>query len=161
MKALPCAALAAALGLGACSSSGSGSGTSTSTTVKQTIPTNADATPSGTVSSYLGALSRHDYTLAKMFLRPKVETSIVNAAGSGFEHLGSLVDIKVGAAQTGKQFRPTVDGDSFNKDVQFARVTVSYTATFTSGSGSGPQSRIVTLGENVHSKWTILAIRTS
>jgi hypothetical protein len=125
------------------------------------MPANADATPSATVSNYLGALSRHDYTLAKMFLRAKVETSIVDAAGSGFEHLGSLVDIKVASTKTGKEFRPTVDGDSFTKDVQFAQVAVSYTATFTSGSGSGPQSRVVTLGENVHSKWSILAIHAN
>jgi hypothetical protein len=161
MKAVPCVALAAALGLGACSSSGSGSGTSTSTTVKQTLPTSADTTPATTVSSYYGALSRHDYTLAKMLLHPKVEKSIVAAAESGFEHLGTLVGIKVGTVETGKQFRPSAGGSTFAKDVQFAQVTVSYTATFTSGSGSGPQSRVVTLGENAHSRWLILAIRTS
>ena len=161
-KVIPVAAVAVALGLGACGSSDSGSGSSTSTTAKQTVPASADATPAATVSSYLGALARHDVSLAMEFLHPKVKKGIVGAAGSGFEHLVSLVDIKVGSSRTGMQFRPSVDGDTFTKDTQFAQVTVSYTATFSSGgSGNGPQTRIVTLGENGHSRWLILAIRSS
>jgi hypothetical protein len=161
-KALPALAAAAALGLGACGSSGSSSGSSTSTTVKQTLLANEDASPAGAVSNYLGALSKHDPGLAMMFLHPKSEKSIVAAAGSGFAHLVSLDDVKVGPALTGKQFQPNVDGYTFSKDTQFAQVTVSYTVTFSSGqSGSGPQSRVVTLGENAHARWLILVIRTT
>ena len=161
-KALPALAAVAALGLGACGSSGSGSGSSTSTTVKQTLLASQDSNPAGTVSNYFAALSRHDIGLARMFLHPKSEKGIVSATGSGFEHLVSLEDVKLGSTRTGKQFRPDVEGYTFTKDGQFAQVSVSYTVTFSSGqSGSGPQSRIVTLGENAHARWLILAITTS
>jgi hypothetical protein len=161
LKVLPCAALAAALGLGACGSSGSGSGTTTSTTVAQTVPPGAEATPGDTVSSYLGALSRHDFGLAMKFLQSKVQKSIVASPESGFEHLVSLEDIKLGSTQTGTQYRPAVAGDSFTKDSEFARVTVSYSVTFSSGSGSGSQVKTMTLGEKAHARWLILLIQTS
>ncbi len=161
LKVLPCAALAAALGLGACSSSGSGSGTTTSTKAKTKAPPGAEATPADTVTSYLEALSRHNFSLAMTFIRAKEKDGIVAASGSGFQHLVSLDDIKVGPARTGKQYRPDANGDSFPKFSQFAQVTASYSATFSSGPGSGRQSRTVTLGENDHSKWLILTIQTS
>jgi hypothetical protein len=160
LKVLASVGLAATLGLGACTSPGSGSGASTSTTVRQKVPAGSEATPARTVSNYLGALARHNAGLAKLFVNPKAQASIVAAAGSGFEHLVSIADIDMGATRTGTQFRPNVNGDTFSKDSQFAQVTVSYTATFSSGqSGSGTLTRIMTLGENTHYKWSILAIR--
>ncbi len=153
-------AISAALGLGACTSYGSGS--STSTTLRHKVPAGAEATPASTVSNYLDALASHDDPLAKMFLHPKAQAGIVAAAGSGFDHLSSIADIDLGTTQTGKQFRPNVNGYTFSKDSQFARVIVTYTATFTSGqAGGGTLTRIVTLGENTHSKWLILVIRSS
>ena len=146
------------LTLAACGSSGS----STSTTVKLPLPASEDASPAGAVTNYFAALSRHDPRLAMMFLHPKSEKDIVAATGSGFEHLVSLDGLKVGSTRTGKQFRPDVDGYTFAKDAQFAQVSVSYTITFSSGqSGSGPHSQVVTLGENAHARWLILAIQTS
>jgi hypothetical protein len=153
-------ALAATIGLGACGAYGSSSGTSTSTTTKQIVPATEEATPAGTVSNYLDALARHDTGLAKLFVNAKAQESVVASAGSGFEHLVSIQDIDMGSTRTGEQFRPNVNGDTFSRYSQFAQVTVSYTATFSSGrSGSGTQTKIMTVGENAHSKWLILAIR--
>jgi hypothetical protein len=73
----------------------------------------------------------------------------------------SLEDIKLGSTRTGTQYRPAVAGDSFTKDSEFARVTVSYSVTFSSGSGSGSQVKTMTLGEKAHARWLILLIQTS
>ncbi len=55
------------------------------------------------------------------FLQSKVQKTIVASPESGFEHLVSLEDIKIGSTLTGTQYRPDVAGDSFTKDSQFAR----------------------------------------
>ena len=96
-----------------------------------------------------------------LFLHPKAQKSIVGAAGSGFEHLVSLVDIKLGSTRTGMQFRPNVDGDTFTKDSQFARGDGLVQAR-----PSALAHRVAELQtphrhsrRNAHSRWLILAIK--
>jgi hypothetical protein len=157
---LPALALTASLALAACG----GSSASTSTTAHKLppVPAGADASPSATVESYLSALSRHDIALAKKLVYPKVRKGIMAAAGSGFTDLTNLQDVKVLATSTGAKYQPTETGVSFSKYAQFAQVTVSYSATFSSSKQpSGHQSKLMTVGENSSSKWIILAIKSS
>lgn len=157
---LPSLAVVAAVGLAACSSNTHSSSGSTTTTTKQTLPPHAAATPSLAVTNYFTALSHHDVDVAKLFLQARVQKGIMATPGSGFEHLVSIQDIDIGTTKTSSQFRPDVNGNTFGKEVQFAQVIVQYTAIFSSGQpGSGTQTRVVTLGENKHSKWTILEIK--
>jgi hypothetical protein len=158
---VPLLAIVIPLGLTAC-----GSSTPTATTTKHTklpsIPTDANSTPTVTVESYLSALSHHDVDVAKKLLYPKTRKAIMDATGSGFADLTNLQDIKVLATATGAQYEPVVSGISFSKYHEFAQVTVSYTATFSSTKQpSGPQKRLVTVGENSSSHWIILAIKAS
>ena len=159
---LPALAITASLVLAAC---GGASASTTSTTAHNKlppVPAGADASPSATVESYLSALSHHDIALAKKLVYPKVRKSIMAAAGSGFTDLTNLQDVKVLATTTGAKYQPTETGVSFSKYAQFAQVTVSYSATFSSSKQpSGHQSKLMTVGENSSSKWIILAIKTA
>jgi hypothetical protein len=156
---VPVLAILISLGLSACGSSG----TTTSTTAQKLppVPTGSNNSPPIAVESYLSALSHHNYDVAKKLIYPKVRKAIMAAAGSGFTDLTSLQDVKVLATATGARYKPTVSGVSFSKYHVFAQVTVSYTATFSSSKQpSGPQTKLVTVGENSGSKWIILAIKT-
>jgi hypothetical protein len=126
------------------------------------VPTGADISPSVTVESYLSALSHHDIALAKKLVYPKVRKNIMDASGSGFTDLTNLQDVKVLATATGAQYRPSEPGVSFSKYGEFAQVTVSYSATFSSSKEpSGLQRKLMTVGKNSSSKWVILAVDSS
>jgi hypothetical protein len=157
---VPVLAITASLGLAAC---GGSNASTTSTTAHKLppVPAGSDVSPSVTVESYLSALSHHDIGLAKKLVYPKVRKGIMSAAGSGFTDLTNLQDVKVLATATGAQYRPTESGVSFSKYGEFAQVTVSYSATFSSSKQpSGPQRKLMTVGENSGSKWVILAIKS-
>jgi hypothetical protein len=156
-------ALSAAVLLAACGSSPSTTATTTSKTPKSkvTIPASATGSPALTVTNYLTALSHHDAATAKKYLYSKVRKVIVAASGSGFNNLTNLQNVKVLATASGAQYRPTISGVTLTKLTQFAQVTVSYTATFSSSTEpSGPQTKVVTVGDS-SDKWLILAIKVS
>ena len=154
-------AILISFGLAACGGSNANS-TSTTGHKLPSVPTGANTSPSVTVESYLTTLSHHDTDIAKKLIFPKVRKGIVAAVGSGFSDLTNIQDVKVLATATGTQYRPTVSGVSFSKYHEFAQVTVSYSATFSSTKQpSGAQTKLVTLGEDTDSKWLILAIEAS
>lgn len=159
---LPVLAIVASLGFAACSGSSPKTATSTTDHKLPAPPSGSNASPTATVVSYLAALSHHDTALAERLIYPKVRKAIVAATGSGFADLTNLQDVKVLASATGTQYRPTVSGVSFSKYRLFAQVKVSYTATFSSSKlPSGPQTKLMTVGENAGSKWIILAVKAS
>jgi hypothetical protein len=154
--------IAVSLALAACGGSTPSTTSTTSHKKLPAVPSGADTSPSVTVESYLNALSHHDVQLAEKLVYPKVRKAIMDARASGFSDLTNLQDVKVLASVMGPQYKPVETGVTFTKYHQFAQVTVSFSATFSSASQpSGPQKRVITVGENSGSKWIIVAVKTS
>ena len=163
LRSVAPAALVIALSLGLAACGGSGASSATKKDQKlPALPAGSNSSPSVAVESYLSALARHDDSVAKKLIYPKVRKGIVSATGSGFTDLTSITDVKVISTATGAQYTPTVSGVSFTKFKEFAQVTTTYKATFSvSTLAGGTQTKLITLGEASPSKWLILAVEAS